>query len=222
MVESQIKDAIKIIKENQEFLENTSMRDIIEGSTGKKVITFDRQNHSEILEDLISLGNIIKEKFFSTPITRDLFQEWRDKKVNAFRNNEVGDYCEFLIKDTFDKNKTKFNEIKKIEHLRGKGYPDLKALTNSKVIFIEVKATSRPETGSARDFYYSIGSASDRKIDSEALHLLLGFITKQVKSGFSINGFKIVDVSKIRVRLKPEFNTDNVGIYSETTIIYQG
>ncbi|MBU2638211.1 MAG: hypothetical protein KJ955_04510 [Nanoarchaeota archaeon] len=89
-------------------------------------------------------------------------------------------------------------------------------------IFIEIKATSKPEIGSPRDFYYTPSSNSDKKINSNAPHLLLGFVTKQKgKEQFNLTGFKIVDVSKIKVSLKPEFNTDNLGVYNKNTIIFQ-
>ena len=53
-------------------------------------------------------------------------------------------------------------------------------------------------------------------------HLLVGFTTKQKgKERFNLIGFKIVDVSKIKVSLKPEFNTDNLGIYAPDTILFQ-
>jgi len=213
-----IKEIIDKIKESRGILENTSIKDLIEASTAFDVIPYS-EKYRELLSEIVLIGNKIKSKFGSTPITRQLFQKYKGKKVNAFRNNEVGDFCEVLIKEAFDNNREQFKEIRNVLQLGGKGYPDLKIITNSETAFLEVKATSRPDKGSARDFYYSPGAASERKIDCSALHILIGFVTEQISNGFLIKDFKLVDVSKIKVNLKPEFNTDNLGIYNSETII---
>jgi len=220
VVKQEIKDIIGTIKENKISLKNIPMKDLLEATTNHTVIPYS-ETHKGILKEIDFIGGTINHKFKTKPITRQLFQNYRGRTVNAFRNNEVGDYCEGLIKETFEDNKENFKKITDIIPLRGKGYPDLKILTNTKNIFLEVKATSRPDVGSARDFYYSIGTASEGKIDCSALHILISFITKQIpnKSEFLIKGYKLVDVSKIKVRLKPEFNTDNLGIYNSETII---
>jgi len=221
MSSGSIISAIRVIKKKRAELQNTSMKNIIEASTNRKVISFNKEKYSDILKEIVSISKIINKKYSRKPITRKIFEKYRGKPVNAFRNNEVGDFCEFLIVHTFKENKKKFKEIIEIKHLKKKGYPDLIIKTKKYKIYLEIKATSRPYKGSPRDFYYSPGSASDSKIDSDGLHLLLGFITKETKDGFLINGFKIADVSKIKVKLKPEFNTDNIGIYKKINLIYE-
>jgi hypothetical protein len=214
-----IKEAIQRIRQNRKDLENTPMKDIIEASTGKTVVPCD-DFHKELVREIVRIGDKMKQKFAVTLITSQFFQQIRTNEVNAFRNNEVGDYCEFLIKDIYSTDKSLFKHIKDVKHLRGKGYPDLKIVTARQAVFLEVKAILRPYMGSERDFYYSIGSASDKKIDSDGLHILIGFLTKQVSNGFNIRGFKIVEVSRIIVWLKSEFNADNLGLYDSRNIIY--
>ncbi len=218
-----LRNTIKAIKEARNELKNSLMKDVIEASTDKKVISFYSSNrkHFQILDDIKKIGFLIKSQFSSSPITREEFARWRGRSINAFRNNEVGDYCEYLIKHFFDKNKREFSRIDNIILLSAKGYPDTKMIDiDGNIVYLEVKATSRPYAGSARDFYFSPGSASDRKIDKDGIHLLMGFVTKQTKIGFLITDFKIVDVSRMKVFLKPEFNTDNTGIYNRYTILY--
>jgi len=58
------------------------------------------------------------------------------------------------------------------------------------------------------------------KIDSDGFHLLLGFIIKETKhEKFITIGWKLVDLSKIKVSLKAEFNADNLEIYKSEAII---
>lgn len=214
---------VNTIKQYKRDLEDVTFMDVIKAATNQEVVVFDikNSNHASILTDLRKICDLIKIKFTGSPITRALFTQWRGRSVNAFRNNEVGDYCEFLMKDFFDNNKKQLLAIKEIISLTDKGYPDLKAIDkNNETIYLEIKATSRPNEGSPRDFYFSLGSASERKINAKGLHILIGFITTQIPDGFNITDFKIVDISRIKVSLKPEFNADNRGIYNDDTLIY--
>lgn len=218
MVNQKIKAIIKSIKANRQLLKDSLVKDIIESSTNYSVIEYDIK-YKPLLLEVKMIGQLIIATHSKNSITRQIIQTFKGKKINAFRNNEVGDYCEILIKDVFIKNKNKFKIIQDVDLLGGKGYPDLKIKSSLGNIFLEIKATSRPDKGSARDFYYSPGAASDRKIDCDALHILLGFVTEQIQTGFIIKDFKLVDVSKIKVSLKPEFNTDNLGIYCKEALI---
>ncbi len=213
-----LRETISQIKVSKRLLGSTSMKDIIEASTHFNVIQYSEE-YKPLLKELAHIGRQIVEKHSSIQITRNVYEKYKGKQVNAFRNNEVGDYCELLFSDVFHADKKHFREITSVSRLGGKGYPDLKIGAKPFPIFLEVKATSRPGKGSARDFYYSPGAASEAKIDSDALHILIGFVTKQASSGFLLMGSELVDVSKIKVSLKPEFNTDNLGIYNHETII---
>lgn len=218
-----LRETIMGIKENTKNLNKVSLKDLIEASTDKRVIKFDNKikEHKEILKDIITLGTLIKNKYERNLITREEYEERRGRKVNAFRNNEIGEYAEILMEDHFYNNKSQFAIITNLERLPAKGYPDMKmTIKNNGFVFLEIKATSRPDQGSPRDFYYKPGGNSDKKINCDAMHLLFGFITKQVQNGFIITGFKIVDVSRMFVKLKPEFNTDNKGIYTHYTTLF--
>lgn len=218
----EIKDIIKSIKQYRPKLENTPVSVLIEASTNHKVLSFNLIKDKKLLEELKKLCNLVLNLHSKNSINRDIFDKEMNKKTNAFRNNEVGDYLEYLLENHFNKNKSQFKIIKRVNSLSAKGYPDIRIETVNKTIFIEVKATSKPYLGSARDFYLTPGGNMDRKIDCDASHILIGFITKEISSGnFNLIGYKIVDISKIKVSLKPEFNTDNLGIYNPKTIIFQ-
>ncbi|MEM0438741.1 MAG: hypothetical protein QXP18_01825, partial [Sulfolobales archaeon] len=53
------------------------------------------------------------------------------------------------------------------------------------------------------------------KITKDASHVLVSFIHRDKK----VLGFKIVDLSKVRVTLKNEFNTNNPNLYKKENII---
>jgi len=64
--------------------------------------------------------------------------------------------------------------------------------------------------------------ATSRKIDSDAYHLLLGFILeKTAPNVFLVTGWKLVDLSRISVSLKLEFNTSNPAIYSKDAVLLE-
>lgn len=203
-------------------LKNVYISDVIEASTKKKVIPLSNDDESKLLiTEISNLANNITTKYRTKRINRETYDEYFGKKTKSFRNNEVGKLCEYLIKSVFEENKEKFKTIKEIVPLGGSGYPDLKILTKKEIIFLEIKATSKPEVGSPRDFYYTPGAQSDKKICADGLHILLGFITNEIDKGeFNLTGYKLVDISKVKVSLKPEFNTDNKGIYNSETIIH--
>lgn len=88
--------------------------------------------------------------------------------------------------------------------------------------FVDIKATTRPDVGSPRDFYYSTKEKTLEKINSDCYHLLMGFIIREIQPGnFITIGWKLVDLSKIKVSMKAEFNADNLEIYKKEAIILE-
>ncbi|WP_457549443.1 hypothetical protein [Archaeoglobus sp.] len=59
-----------------------------------------------------------------------------------------------------------------------------------------------------------------KKIDSDGRHLLLGFIIDEVEpKKFRTIGWKLVDLSKILVSMKLEFNANNVELYKPDAVV---
>ena len=91
---------------------------------------------------------------------------------------------------------------------------------DGRISFVDIKATTRPDVGSPRDFYYSTKEKTLEKINSDGFHLLLGFIIREIEpEKFITIGWKLVDLSKIKVSIKAEFNADNLEIYKPEAII---
>lgn len=212
-----IKEYQKVIREILSAFEKVSFPVIVESSTGYKVLSIDKERDADLIEDLSTIARIVTKRYYKTPITRDTYKLVVGKEPKAFRPNEVGRILEYEIYNT----PKKFKVISKVQSLKQTGYPDAKIVEKTgRVSYVDIKATTRPDVGSPRDFYYSAKEKTLDKISSDGFHLLLGFIIKEVEpEKFITIGWKLVDLSKIKVSIKAEFNADNLEIYKPDAVI---
>lgn len=212
-----MKEYQKVIREILLAFAGVSFPVIVESSTGYKVLSIDKERDADLIEDLSTIARIIINRYHKMPITRDTYKLVIGKKPKAFRPNEVGRILEYEIYNT-PKN---FKVISKVQPLKQVGYPDVKIIEKTgRISFVDIKATTRPDVGSPRDFYYSTKEKTLEKINSDGFHLLLGFIIKETDpEKFITIGWKLVDLSKIKVSIKAEFNADNLEIYKPEAII---
>ncbi len=212
-----MKEYQKIIKEILSAFEGVSFPVIVESSTGYKVLSVDISKDSQLIEDISLIARTITNRYYDNLITRETYLNVIGKEPKAFRPNEVGRILEYDIYNI----PRSFEVITEIHPLRQVGYPDIKIIEKSgKVIYMDIKATTRPNVGSPRDFYYSTKEKTLKKINSDGLHLLLGFIIREVEAEkYKTIGWKLVDLSKIKVSIKAEFNADNLEIYKPEAIL---
>lgn len=212
-----MKEYQKVIREILSAFEGVSFPVIVESSTGYKVLRIDKERDADLIEDLSTIARIITNRYYKDPITRDTYKSIVGKEPNAFRPNEVGRILEYEIYNT----PKKFKVISEVQPLKQVGYPDVKIIEKTgRISFVDIKATTRPDVGSPRDFYYSTKEKTLKKINSDGFHLLLGFIIKEIEpEKFITIGWKLVDLSKIKVSIKAEFNADNREIYKPEAII---
>ncbi len=101
------------------------------------------------------------------------------------------------------------------------GYPDMRlVLPDGSIVFLDPKlfaADSR--TSTLRTFYYEPKTLTN-KVHDDARHLLVG-ISHNGKSGADLRllGWELVDVSRLRVQLKAEFQASNKDIYREDATV---
>ncbi|MFA7342732.1 MAG: hypothetical protein WC003_00375 [Terrimicrobiaceae bacterium] len=101
------------------------------------------------------------------------------------------------------------------------GYPDLRlVLENGDVVYLDPKlfeAGSRNST--LRTFYYEPKTTTN-KVHDDARHLLVA-IPHNGKTGASLRllGWELVDVSRICVRLKAEFQASNHDMYHKDNVV---
>lgn len=103
------------------------------------------------------------------------------------------------------------------------GYPDLRlVLEDGSVVYLDPKlhaADSRES--SLRTFYYEPKTTTG-KVHDDARHLLVGVSHNQGQGGqLRFEGWELVDVSKIKVRLKAEFQASNRDLYREESVVLQ-
>ena len=101
------------------------------------------------------------------------------------------------------------------------GYPDLSLVLEDKsVVFLDPKLFARgSKTSSLRTFYYEPKSTTS-KVQDDAHHLLVGVQHNGGEGGqIRFEEWDLVDVSKIKVQLKAEFQASNKDIYRSDTIL---
>ena len=101
------------------------------------------------------------------------------------------------------------------------GYPDLRLqLQDGRIIYLDPKLYARDSRASSlRTFYYEPKTTTG-KVQDDACHLLVGIAHNSGTGGsLSFEKWDLVDISKIKVRLKAEFQAANRDLYDPDTLI---
>lgn len=199
---------------------------IVEATIHKKIIPISKNDEYDklLLEDIYIIANSFAVEYHKTPITFDIYKSLlKPPKPKSFRNNEVGVFADKIIPTFFEKNKSKIRIIKSFDRLSLNGYPDEVIIDKyGRTTYLEVKTTSRRDVGSPRDFFFSPLKNSKKKIKNDARHLLLCFDTlEQMEKEFIITGWCLIDMFNIKVKMKPEFITNNLVLYREENILLE-
>lgn len=168
---------------------------VVKESTGFDVIPIDTTNDYD--EKLIS--NIKKKLLSSLKMI-----EKTGVRFEGNRINEIGRQLEpYIVRDL---DTTPF----KVTQLASQGYPDIEVLFDNQTIYMELKTSGViEERSSYRYFYYTKGS----KIKRHARHILvIIFVEPTGNRLWSIKRFIISDLSKLKVRLKAEFNASRTDL----------
>jgi len=101
------------------------------------------------------------------------------------------------------------------------GYPDLRlVLEDQSVVYLDPKLFARGSKASTlRTFYYEPKTTTS-KVHDDARHLLVGVQHNGGEGGqIRFEEWDLVDVSKIKVQLKAEFQAANKDLYRSDTIL---
>jgi hypothetical protein len=101
------------------------------------------------------------------------------------------------------------------------GYPDLRLVLEDKsVVYLDPKLFARgSKTSTLRTFYYEPKSTTS-KVQDDARHLLVGVQHNGGEEGkIRFEEWDLVDISKIKVQLKAEFQASNKDLYRGDTIL---
>lgn len=225
-IEKRMENYERIIREILGAFSKLEFHIIVESTIHKKIIPIDRNNEKDklLLEDIYTIVNDFAIQYNKTPITFELYKSLvKPPKPRSFRNNEIGMFADKIIPLFFERNKDKLKIVESFERLQLMGYPDEKITDKyGRITYLEVKATSRRDVGSPRDFFFSPLKNSRRKIKDDGHHLLICFDTfEQKEKEFIITGWCLIDLFNIKVSMKPEFNTDNLELYRKENILLE-
>lgn len=183
--------------------------DVVKASTGKSVIPLDPQNtaHQRITA-------AIRKALDSSLVT--LSQP--DSPVRKLRRiNEASKFFEDLLLEKINQTPGLRCEIPptKTGAIQRSGYPDLKItdVATGLIAYLDpklVEASSQQST--LRTFYYEPKDTTV-KINDDAIHLLCGILHDGKEGEWKFDGYHLVDLSQLRVRLKAEFQASNADLY---------
>jgi hypothetical protein len=175
----------RIIREILGAFSKLEFHIVVESTIHRKIIPVDKNDKRDrlLLEDIRTIVNDFAIEYNRTPITFNLYKKLvKPPKPKSFRNNEVGIFADKVIPSFFEKNKNKLKIVNSFEKLQLMGYPDEKITDKyGRVTYLEVKATSKRDVGSPRDFFFSPLTNSKKKIIEDGHHLLLCFDTLEKK-----------------------------------------
>jgi hypothetical protein len=109
------------------------------------------------------------------------------------------------------------------EHQRS-GYPDLRItdIESSLVFYLDPKLVEQGSQASTFRTFYFEPKNETLKITDDAVHLLVGIEHDGRDGQWTFTGWRLVDLSTLRVRLKAEFQASNADLYQKSTLSQPG
>jgi hypothetical protein len=193
-----------------------SFDDLIHQSTGRKVISYVEKDpwQRETLSLLSKVADEVLEKMNApnSPVRK------------RRRINEVSRDFEDALQYSLDKQLDWICEIP--TNASGKqqraGYPDLLFThkPSGRHVYLDPKVYGHHQRHSSlRTFYYE-PKPETSKIRFDAMHVLIGFEHDGAGVGkWQFSNWTLVDMSKVKVRLKLEFQTSNRELYQSKSIL---
>jgi len=204
----QLKEAAKIFLRPMERL---PFPVVIEAMTGRAVLPIMNRPEDGALLKALSAACI------------KIVSESKTATIHANRPNDVSTQVEERLDARLNSQNFRVEKPQAEAGRTPGGYPDRLVWSGKEATYLEVKV-SREENideGSARNFFYQ--PTARPKIRYDARHLLAGFAIKEVSGKtWVLTRWKIVDLWFLRVKLKPEYNADNLEIYREESILMEG
>ncbi len=205
----QLKQAAKIFLKPMEKL---PFPVVVEAMTNYKVVSY-------IEEDDKCLLNAFSNACIKT------IKDSKKNPIPANRPNDVSAQVENILQKNLHKFGVRAEKPKSKNKKSGspQGYPDLLLWYKDRPTYLEVKVSrvQNINKGSARNFFYQ--PVENSKITQDARHFLCGFAMDELKEKkWILKQWTVTDLWFFRVKLKPEYNADNIEIYRDEAIIRKG
>jgi len=101
------------------------------------------------------------------------------------------------------------------------GYPDLRIVCDDgRIIYLDPKLFNAGSRASSLRTFYFEPKTKTGKVNDDAIHLLVG-VQHNGKRGkdLRLERWELVDLSKLDVQLKAEFQASNKGLYRENAVV---
>lgn len=101
------------------------------------------------------------------------------------------------------------------------GYPDLRILhkASGKVIYLDPKLYEEASRSSTLRTFYFTSDPSTLKVGEDAAHWLAGIRHDGADGEWKFTGWDLVDLARLKVKLKAEFQAANRDLYSESMLL---
>lgn len=204
---------IKWLLQDGRHLKGVPFSEVLMATTGKKIIPVDPGADREWLERLgkaldralAQLNNPDHEIHHSHRINEA--SRFIEDQIREELNHEAGWKCEIPRTSQGEEQRS--------------GYPDLRLILDKEnIVYLDPKLfATNARTSTLRTFYYE-PKGTTSKVHDDARHLLIG-IHHNEKTGADLRllGWELVDVSRLHVQLKAEFQASNRDMYLEKNIV---
>jgi len=100
------------------------------------------------------------------------------------------------------------------------GYPDLKITDkeSKQIFYLDPKLVEQGSAESTFRTFYFEPKNETLKINDDAVHLLVGIEHDGKEREWTFTGWRLVDLSSLRVRLKAEFQASNADLYQNSVL----
>ena len=187
---------------------------VIEGLSGYKVIPFNKKDDKDlqVLDTLKKVANNVLVEVNKNGILRP-------------RPNEVGNDIEPFVKKALNSFNYKAYTPSTISgKKKSTGYPDIEFIDEfDRSNYLECKTYNIDNIHTTQRSFY-LSPSNEFKITKNAHHFGISFeifVEKSIgnKHLYKVKSWKILDLSKLELDVKYEFNSDNKRLYDEKLII---
>ena len=190
---------------------------VIESISGNKVIPFNKKNTKDI--DL--LKNLIK-------VAKKSVEGTNKSGIKRPRPNEVGNDIEIFVKKALNKVGYKANiPTTQKGKKKSTGYPDIEFIDkHGRTNYLECETYNIKNIATAQRSFY-LSPSDDFKITKNAHHFVISFEVyiagrRNKNNIYKCKSWKIIDITKLSVDVKYEFQSDNNRLYSKELILAEG
>jgi hypothetical protein len=194
-------------------LKGIEFSEVLAATSGKKIIPIDPATDKPWIQ---KLGEILDRTLakLNDP-SHPIHSAGRINEASRFIEDELLAECSAVEGWSCGIPKTSSGEEQR------SGYPDLRlVLEDGSVVYFDPKLhAAKSRDSSLRTFYYEPKTTTG-KVHDDARHLLVGVQHNEGRGGqLRFEGWELVDVSKIKVRLKAEFQASNKDMYRDETVV---